>query len=163
MAADLAENGHIDGGGHRRMLSGSVVWCAVCGAYATERAKGLSLPCPGQPVRGSGGGRAQQRDALRSGRHPKSGEHIGPPCPEPGWAGAEAVAVTQAPMAVAVPAVPNGRFAAMRDRVRARIAARANLAAGEAAHAPLPAAMPRRRRRLWFKPNPDAASARGYG
>ena len=56
-AEALAEHGNIDGGGHRRMLSGDIVWCARCGAYASERARGLAAPCPGKPQVMTGGGR----------------------------------------------------------------------------------------------------------
>jgi hypothetical protein len=44
----------VAGGGHVRFLSGDVLWCSRCGAYATSRVFGLARACPGRP---SGSGR----------------------------------------------------------------------------------------------------------
>ena len=84
-AAAVAGCGGRDGGGHRRMLSADVIWCDRCGAYATDKSKGLTQQCPGLPTDWAGGGRPQQLVALRAGRHPKTGEWLGCPCPEPRW------------------------------------------------------------------------------
>ena len=84
-AEALAQHGVIDGGGHRRMLSGQVMWCARCGAYATDTARGLAAPCPGKIQRWAGGGRGQQLRALMDNRHPRTGAALEAPCPEPRW------------------------------------------------------------------------------
>ncbi len=84
-AEELAVAGCVDGGGHCRQLSGQVIWCARCGAYATDVAKGLTQPCPGKREGWKGGGRHQQLLALRGGRHPRTGEWIGPPVSEAAW------------------------------------------------------------------------------
>ena len=67
------------------MMSADVIWCDRCGAYATDKSKGLTQQCPGVPSDWAGGGRPQQLVALRAGRHPKTGEWLGHPCPEPRW------------------------------------------------------------------------------
>ena len=72
-ALQLAEKGQAEGKGHARMLSGDILWCRNCGAYACGSAKGLAKPCPGKDL-GSwaeGGGRKQQLHRLLAGKHPK--------------------------------------------------------------------------------------------
>lgn len=45
--------------GHRRMISGELLWCRTCGCYADARANGLAAACKGKPLDTSGGvGRA---------------------------------------------------------------------------------------------------------
>ena len=61
------------------MISDDVVWCARCGSYGGERAKGLAQPCPGRVLYGRRSGRTQQLAALRSGRHPRTGAALGDP------------------------------------------------------------------------------------
>ena len=78
-AMELAKRGFVEGRGHARVLSGEILWCRLCGAYANDSAKGLAQPCPG-PFRGSwqrgpgpfSRGRRQQLSRLRDGKHPMS-------------------------------------------------------------------------------------------
>ena len=74
--------GLAHGPGHDFRLSGTLLWCNTCGAYADSRSKGISKPCAGKPE-ASNGGRAQQLAALRARRHPKSTrkQHIQLPPP----------------------------------------------------------------------------------
>ncbi len=102
-AATLAEAGVTVGGGHCRQLSGDVMWCSACGAYASGVAKGLAKPCLGR-VRGwNGGGRHQQLLALRNGRHPKTGQWIGAAVPEAAWIHGELACPTQRATMVMAP------------------------------------------------------------
>ena len=68
-----------DAHGHVRSVSGDVIWCTICGSYATNVAKGLQRPCVGPPSRVGwrGGGRRQQLAALRAGFHPRTGAALG--------------------------------------------------------------------------------------
>ena len=61
-------NGHglSDGGGHVRFISGDVIWCDRCGAYAISQAIGLAKPCVAKPS----GGTATRLGLLRRGLHP---------------------------------------------------------------------------------------------
>lgn len=73
-ATRMAEAGATNGRGHRRVLSGEVVWCQICGSYADARAKGLADVCKGPPKassNGNGGMRGQLK-ALQKGRHPRT-------------------------------------------------------------------------------------------
>jgi rubrerythrin len=70
----LAEQDFIDGGGHTTALSGSVLWCTKCGAYACTAAKGLAKPCPGRLVGKWGaedaqGGQAPQDEGAAAPSH----------------------------------------------------------------------------------------------
>ena len=59
---------------HRRMQSGSVLWCSRCGVYADKKAKGLTKTCNGAPPRHRNrGGMEGQLRKLRNGIHPKTG------------------------------------------------------------------------------------------
>ncbi len=88
-AVQLAQHGAEDGGGHSRWMSGDVIWCNRCGAYAVDLARGLAKPCPGPPPpQGNSGGRAHQLRRLRAGRHLVTGACLPHHCPEPGWPGA---------------------------------------------------------------------------
>ncbi len=74
--------GRLDGPRHSRWLTGSVIWCARCGAYADDHAVGLAAPCKGPPP--SSGGRRTSLSRLRRGIHPKSNLPLeGRPWPEP--------------------------------------------------------------------------------
>ena len=44
-ARRMADNGVIDGGGHARMISGEVIWCSTCGAYADLSVSGPKEAC----------------------------------------------------------------------------------------------------------------------
>ena len=90
-AQTLTGTGIGDGGGHSRVLSGDLVWCARCGAYAQSVAKGLSKPCPGR-IQGAWrrGGLLGQLKVLQSGRHPKTFEQLPRPIPESMWRSADA-------------------------------------------------------------------------
>ena len=114
-AEAISKRGGRDGGGHRRMLSADVVWCDRCGAYATVASRGLTAECPGLPSQWKGGGRPQQLAALRAGKHPKTGDCIGAPCPEPRWD----LLATDAGEALAVPRIARG-FLAQRHPAHRR-------------------------------------------
>ena len=69
-----------DAGGHKRVLSGDLMWCIRCGSYASSVAKGLSKPCLGKfEGRRVRGGLLGQLKVLQSGRHPVTLE----PIPQP--------------------------------------------------------------------------------
>ena len=60
--------------GHRRVVGGAVEWCHMCGCFAENRSKGLSMICTGIPRRDDGyGGMWGQRRKLLQGTHPKTG------------------------------------------------------------------------------------------
>ncbi len=67
------------------MMSGDVVWCNICGAYGTHRGRGMAKPCAGSVRMGTGGGRWQQLQLLRAGKHPKDLYFLGEPVPEAQW------------------------------------------------------------------------------
>ena len=73
---------------HRRMLSGTILWCNACGAYTESRGRGLARSCPGPPAPRLYGGRAQQLRRLRDNRHPKTDAAIPQAVPETRWAAA---------------------------------------------------------------------------
>ena len=83
-AMQAAENGQIVGGGHRRALSGEVVWCQVCGCYSDSRVRGLTDYCKGKPTDSSGGGRAGQLRYLRNNVHPRTRKPLPAPVNERG-------------------------------------------------------------------------------
>ena len=62
----------VHGVGHRRMLSGDVLWCRKCGCYADSRVMGLAGPCKGKPIDTTGGGRAGQLKYLLAGSRPRT-------------------------------------------------------------------------------------------
>ncbi len=82
---ELAAAGVADGGGHCRQLSGDIVWCSLCGAYAAGVARGMAQPCPGRRQAWRGGGRHGQLLSLRAGKHPRTGAWLGMPIPEISW------------------------------------------------------------------------------
>ena len=62
---------------HRRMLSGSVLWCFKCGVYADKKSKGLKEICKGKPPRQTHrGGMEGQLRKLRNRIHPKTGAEL---------------------------------------------------------------------------------------
>ncbi len=62
---------------HRRMLSGTVLWCAKCGVYADKKAKGLKKVCKGKPPKHKHrGGMEGQLMKLRNNTHPKTGAEL---------------------------------------------------------------------------------------
>lgn len=64
---------------HRRMLSGTVLWCSRCGVYADKKAKGLKAICKGTPPRQRHrGGMEGQLRKLRNNTHPKTGAWLPP-------------------------------------------------------------------------------------
>ena len=68
------------------MRCGDIVWCNLCGGWATSTARRLARPCVGRLVcKGVSGSRAHGLRALRRGRHPLTGDYIGQPCPEHAW------------------------------------------------------------------------------
>ena len=65
---------------HCLKLSGSLVWCKLCGAYADQRVKAFKKPCRGpEKVRSKAG----QLVRLRQGRHPTTGEALDDPASLP--------------------------------------------------------------------------------
>jgi hypothetical protein len=115
-----AARGRADGGGHRRMLSGDILWCRVCGAFSTSRAVGLAKACSGVP------GVSGRLARLLRGVHPVSGVDIGNPLAEDGDLAGFARAAVRAVVpirSVAQAAASSASFSAVRDRVRAREAA----------------------------------------
>ena len=71
------------------------------------------MPWPAEPV--EGGGRPQQLAALRAGKHPKTGDYIRAPCPEPRWD----LLATSVGEALAVPRIARG-FLAQRQPAHLR-------------------------------------------
>ena len=70
---------------HRRLRSGNVIWCEVCGTYSEFRGRGMARVCPGKPADFGGDGRAQQLRRLRSEIHPTTGVKLPPAVPERLW------------------------------------------------------------------------------
>ena len=59
---------------HRKMLSGTVLWCFRCRAYVDKKTKGLKDICKCKPPRQAHrGGMEGQLRKLRNGIHPKTG------------------------------------------------------------------------------------------
>ena len=83
-AKQEAEECSIVGGGHRRVQSGEVAWCQVCGCYADSRVRGLTEYCKGKPTSTCGGGRAGQLLYLRNNIHPRTRKPLPPPVDEQG-------------------------------------------------------------------------------
>ena len=83
--ATLAECGMALGCGHRQALSGSLIWCTECGAYADAKAIGLAKPCKGPPkFNSSYGGAWGQLRKLKRNIHPRTGERLPQPIDEQG-------------------------------------------------------------------------------
>ena len=71
---------------HQLMISGHVVWCNVCGAFGSQRGRGLAHSCPGPVQVGGTGGRSQQLRRLRAGFHPKDRVSLPAAIPRAEWA-----------------------------------------------------------------------------
>ena len=118
-AAAEAVGGHgIAGGGHIKLLTGTVVWCWRCGAYADRHAKLLAAPCRGV-LRGM---MRVSWKLLLENLHPLSRVAIGPgPFAEPGarlpagFAGAVASIHGDAAWAARI----HGRSSALKTSTRA--------------------------------------------
>eukprot|EP00747_Dinoflagellata_sp_TGD_P027925 gnl/TRDRNA2_/TRDRNA2_132912_c0_seq3.p1 gnl/TRDRNA2_/TRDRNA2_132912_c0~~gnl/TRDRNA2_/TRDRNA2_132912_c0_seq3.p1 ORF type:complete len:128 (+),score=12.34 gnl/TRDRNA2_/TRDRNA2_132912_c0_seq3:45-386(+) len=97
-------------------MSGDVLWCNRCGAYASLRAQGLSRACPRRP---SDGAAARRLRLLREGRHP-----VTRTCLEDDvFRGRQSQAARRREFhrQEAAPALTAAeRMAALRERVRAR-------------------------------------------
>ncbi len=62
-----------DGMGHSLFITGSVVWCGLCGRYAARRlGAALKRQCPGR----ADGAASTQLVRLRAGRHPLTGKAL---------------------------------------------------------------------------------------
>ena len=83
-AVKAAEDEQLIGAGHRRAISGVVIWCQVCGCYSDSRVRGLTDYCKGKPNDRSGGGRAGQLLYLRNNIHPRTRKPLPPPTDEDG-------------------------------------------------------------------------------
>ena len=85
-ARKMVDNGTTDGGGHTRMLSGDLIWCSACGAYADTGVNGLKHPCTGKHSGTWHGcqrrGRRAQLKQLFNNVHPVSGKPLPPPVAE---------------------------------------------------------------------------------
>ena len=65
------------------MISGDVIWCCVCGAYADRKVSGLTTKCDGKHTGPwKGGGKKGQLNDLRKNRHPKTKLRLPDPIPE---------------------------------------------------------------------------------
>ena len=104
---------------HQLRVSGDVVWCDRCGAYASERGRDLANRCSRRPKNRSASTRL---DALRRGLHPVSGDRLVTESVELPAEADEAVAA----------AIARGsqRYAALRERVRVREALARGAACG---------------------------------
>ena len=70
MADAHAKQGCLTAHGNLRALSGDVLWCIKCGAYATTVARGLTRMCPGRWQGDRENPRRQQLASLRRNVHP---------------------------------------------------------------------------------------------
>jgi hypothetical protein len=136
-AADDADRGIADGGGHRRRLTGSVLWCDDCGAYADRFAIGLASACRSTETRRPPNRIGEWvRGRLRRRLHPRTGELLAAvtfcepmrdsDADDSVWldavAGRPAPAAVQ-PSAAVLPPPLSARQAALLARLRARAAA----------------------------------------
>ena len=108
---------------HRRMISGDLIWCSVCGSYAEHRARGLEDVCDGKDEGvWKGGGRVAQLKALLANKHPKDRTPLPPAVIESQWLAGERPALGQA-MVGQQPSVPGIRLcpasSCILDRFRA--------------------------------------------
>ena len=74
---------------HHLVKSGQVIWCNVCGAFGSQRGRGLAHSCPGPAQVGGTGGRAQQLRRLRAGFHPKDRSKLPAAIPQADWSADE--------------------------------------------------------------------------
>ena len=149
------------GTGHGFWLSGSVLWCNICGAFAEGcGSMSLSRPCPGRRTRGprqsaNQGGRnglLQQLANLKKGLHPKTRRLLPPAVP--------------IDHSIDIPADMVVSYASQEGRIY-------GLASAESLSAPLKAMLervrkraadrqlsaPRVKRHISVKSSPDAASS----
>ena len=63
--------------GHKRVMSGPIMWCTICGHHAQKKLRNLAAPCPGKP-----GGAGTKFRLLRKNRHPYTKVPLPPPIPE---------------------------------------------------------------------------------
>ena len=65
------------------MISGDIIWCVTCGAYADLRVGGLQQACEGKHTGPwKGGGKRGQLNDLKNNRHPRNGCKLPPPIAE---------------------------------------------------------------------------------
>ena len=65
------------------MISGDVIWCCVCGAYADLKVSGLTTECTDKHTgTWKGGGKRGQLNDLRKNRHPRNKSQLPAPIPE---------------------------------------------------------------------------------
>ena len=102
---------HVDPGAeysrqHRRMHSGEIIWCCLCGCYAEHKEQGLTAVCEGK-LQGTWkvGGREASRRALLANLHPEACSPIPPAVTERQWLDGVRTAVV-APAAGEQPSVP---------------------------------------------------------
>lgn len=70
---------------HRLMVSGPVVWCNTCGAYACAAPLLLAQPCSGRPTKTTARDRCRQLARLRAGEHPETRKTLNLPIPIEEW------------------------------------------------------------------------------
>ena len=102
---------------HRVRVTGEVVWCDKCAAYALVRMRLLARECPRRPADAAARAR---REALRAGRHPVTGEEL-----EASWGAAAVLPAPDLATADGGSTAAAARLSALRARVRAREAAAA--------------------------------------
>ena len=157
----ITDSGGGLGTGHGFWLSGSVLWCNICGAFAEGcGTMALAKPCTGRRVRGprqaaNQGGRnglLQQLRNLQKGFHPKTGRLLPPAVPIDQSADVPAEMVANYASQegriyqLATPETLSAPLQSMLERVRKRAADRI---------AELPAA----KRRISVKTSPSAAGS----
>ena len=133
---------------HRRMYSGEVVWCSVCGCYGEHKARGLTEICDGK-FEGiwKGGGRVAQLKSLKANVHPRTGKPIPPAVPESQWLTGVRTAVVPSSACQVLQSVPVTlcrASAAILDRLRLK--RRAGQEAADAQKGPCRQPSPKRRR-----------------
>ena len=70
---------------HLLMVSGPVVWCNSCGAYACAAPLLLAQPCSGRPTKTTARDRCRQLARLRTGVHPETRKTLNFPIPIDEW------------------------------------------------------------------------------
>jgi len=114
----MADNSVQDGGGHTRFISGDVIWCGVCGAYADLKVSGLVEKCTLRHTGPwNGGGKRGQLNSLRKNRHPRTRILLPLPIAESTMTLDEAAGASHAQLAEAADRM--ARYSA-RDKATAR-------------------------------------------
>ena len=73
IAGDISRSGQVSADGHVLMVTGRIIWCAVCGRYQTSKLTcRLREQCPKQPENRS----HYRLKRLQTGRHPATGEPL---------------------------------------------------------------------------------------